>query len=556
MNILQLFAGTGIFLFAMYLLEESLKNLSGRNFKMLLHRMAKTRIGAVSAGALVTGILQSSSVVSLMVLAFVGAGIFSMKNALGIILGANLGTTLTNWLVATIGFKVNMNLVAFPALCLGGLLLIAFTNRKLVRYSSFFLLGFGLLFMGIDLMKSAMETQVKSFDLAPFMHMPLPLYLLIGFGTTLLVQSSSVTIALTLSALHAGAIEFTPAAVLVLGSETGTIIKIMISAIGGNAAKKRVALGNFLFNIILTVLAFIFLKYILLFITDNLGIRDPLIGLVTFTSLINFLGILLLLPFLNPFAKLLEKFFKDADASASAFINHANVSEPETALDLFKKETSYFIHNSMLYNLQLFDIDTREMEEHTEFKDANSRKKFNALNSEEKYQFLKQLQGELQSFYMEFRSHVQYEEQSQLNQWISAIRSTMHSVKSMKDIESNIANLRRSSKDIKYNFFLHYRNLINELYTQLNQFLDQKNALNFDQFQTLYDRILNSYVSELNDFYKEAQAFPLIDLDITEIINFNREVFTSNKAILMAVKDFLLREKEARDFNEILVYTT
>ncbi len=99
--IFKLSAGIGLFLFAMYLLEESLKNLSGRNFKLFLQRTTKSKIGAVTGGAVVTGVLQSSSMVSLMVLAFVGAGVFTMKNAMAIILGANLGTTLDSWLVAT-----------------------------------------------------------------------------------------------------------------------------------------------------------------------------------------------------------------------------------------------------------------------------------------------------------------------------------------------------------------------------------------------------------------------------------------------------------------------
>ena len=136
--IFKLFAGIGLFLFAMYLLEDSLKNLSGRNFKRFLQRITQTRLGAVTGGAIVTGILQSSSMVSLMVLAFVGAGVFTMKNALAIILGANLGTTLTSWLVATLGFKMNIEVAAYPAVFVGGLLLILFSNRKIFKYISYF----------------------------------------------------------------------------------------------------------------------------------------------------------------------------------------------------------------------------------------------------------------------------------------------------------------------------------------------------------------------------------------------------------------------------------
>ncbi len=554
--IFKLAAGVGLFLFAMYLLEESLKNLSGRNFKLFLQRMSKNKIGGVAGGAIVTGVLQSSSMVSLMVLAFVGAGVFTMKNAMAIILGANLGTTLDSWLVATLGFKVDIEVAAYPVVFIGGMLLILFGNRKKIKYISYFLFGFGLLFIGLSFMKTAMEGQVKTFDFSKYAEMSLAVFLLIGFIITSLVQSSSVTMALTLSALHAGAVGFAPAAAIVLGSETGTTIKILLGSIGGIAAKKRVALGNFFFNVFLTVLAFTLLKPILHLITNIFKINDPLIGLVTFSTLVNLVSIIIFLPFLNPFANLLEKFFKDTAATAAAFIGNANSKEPETALDLFRKETEYFIHNSILFNLELFDIDTKQLCEHPEFKLINEKRKFFSKSPEEKYEFLKQLQGELQAFYLELRTKLQVKQFAQLNQLISAVRSAMHSSKSMNDIGGNITNLRHSSKDIKFNFFTHHKKETEKLYQQLNALIEQKTKADFEKLQRIFAAIQDNYSSSLNNFYKEAQNTKIDDLDITTALNFNRELFTSNKAMLMAVKDFLLEEKEANDFNEIPVYKT
>ncbi len=552
----KLSAGIGLFLFAMYLLEESLKNLSGRNFKLFLQRTTKNRIGAVTGGAVVTGVLQSSSMVSLMVLAFVGAGVFTMKNAMAIILGANLGTTLDSWLVATLGFKMDIEVVAYPAVFVGGLLLILFGNRKTMKYIAYFLFGFGLLFIGLSFMKMAMEGQVKAFDFSKYAEMSMVVFLIIGFIITSLVQSSSVTMALTLSALHAGAITFPAAAAIVLGSETGTTIKILAGSLGGNASKKRVALGNLFFNIFLTVLAFALLKPILLLITDIFGIIDPLIGLVTFSTLINLVSIIIFLPFLEPFAKFLEKFFKDTDGSAAAFIGNADTNEPETALDLFKRETEYFIHNSMLYNLALFDIDTKPLCEHPVFKTINEKRKYFSKTMEEKYEFLKQLQGELQSFSLSLRTKVKVEQNPILSQLISAVRSSMHAIKSMKDIGNNIANLRRSSTDIKFNLFTQQKGETEELYRQLNALMERKTKPDFEKLQSIFTTIQDNYSSALNNFYKEAQGGNIEHLDITTVINFNRELFTSHKAILISVKDFLLEEKEAEGFNEVPVYKT
>lgn len=554
--IFKLAAGIGLFLFAMYLIEEALKNLSGRTFKLFLQRVTKNNISSIAGGTIVTAILQSSSMVSLMVLAFVGAGVFTMKNAMAIILGANLGTTLASWLVATLGFKTNIEIIAFPVVCIGGFLLILFGNRKKIKYLSYFLLGFGLLFIGLSFMKTAMEAEVQHFDLSQYATMPKIVFLIMGFIITMVVQSSSVTMALTLSALHAGVVDFPTAAAIVLGSETGTTIKIVLGAIGGNASKKRVALGNILFNIILTIIAFILLKPIILLITDIFNIKDPLIGLVTFSSLINFLSILIFLPILDLYAKFLERFFKNSDGSTAAFIGHASINEPETALDLFRRETKYFIHDSMIFNLELFKIDTFSLREHPDYKIINQESNFFSNTKEKKYEFLKQLQGEIQAFYLKLRTKIQNEQQGELNQLISAVRSSMHSVKSVKDIGSNISNLSHSSKDIKYNFFMHHKKETEHLYFSLNTLLLQENKVSFEELQFLFDSIQNNYSSTLNNFYTEALQASIENLDITTIINFNRELFTSNKAMLMAVKEMVLDEKQAEFFNEIPKYKT
>ena len=555
-SIFKLAAGIGLFLFAMYLIEEALKNLSGRTFKLFLQRITKNNIGAITGGAVVTAVLQSSSMVSLMVLAFVGAGVFTMKNALAIILGANLGTTLDSWLVATLGFKTNIEIIAYPAVCVGGFLLILFRNRKTIIYLSYFLLGFGLLFIGLSFMKTAMETQVQNFNFSEYAAMPSIAFLFIGFLITMVVQSSSVTMALTLTALHAGAIDFPTAASIVLGSETGTTIKIMLAAIGGNVSKKRVALGNILFNIVLTIIAFLLLKPILLLITDVFNIKDSLIGLVTFSSLINLLAIVVFLPFLDLFTKFLERFFKDSDGSTTAYIVHASINEPETAMDLFRRETKYFIYNSMIFNLELFKADISSFRQHPDYEIINQLKNFFPKTKEEKYEFLKQLQGEIQAFYLKLRTKIQNEQQGELNQLISAARSSMHSVKSAKDTESNISNLSHSSKDIKYNFFIHHKKETENLYFHLNALLLKDNKVSFEELQFLFDNIQNNYSSALNNFYTEAQQASIENLDITTIINFNRELFTSNKAMLMAVKEMVLDEKQAEFFNEIPKYKT
>ena len=553
-SIFKLLAGIGLFLFAMYLIEEALKNLSGRNFKLFLQRTTKNKISAASGGALVTAVLQSSSMVSLMVIAFVGAGVFTMKNALAIILGANFGTTIDSWLVATLGFEMNIEVIAYPAVCIGGLLMILFGKRNVFKYSAYFLFGFGLLFIGLSFMKTAMEAQVKLFNFSQYKDMPTILFLVIGFIITLLVQSSSVTMALTLSAMHAGAINFPSAAAIVLGSETGTTMKILLTAIGGSSTKKRVVLGNLIFNVFITVFAFITLSPLLYLITETMQISNPLIGLVSFSSIINLLSILIFLPLLEPFSKFLELFFKDSNNHISAYIANANLDDSETALDLFRRETDYFIHNSILFNLEIFDINTELIQENEELKKINTNKKFFIKTIDEKYDFMKQLQGELQSFYLELRVKLQNGQDSELNQLNSSIRSAMYSIKCLNDIKSNVNNLQQSSKTLKFNFFINKKAETSKIYTQLSDVLKNKKNNNFKSLEFIYKSIEKNYTNTLNEFYKAASLTPIEDLEITTIINLNRELFTSNKAMLMAIKDFIFDEKQAEDFNSVPVY--
>ncbi len=548
-QILKLLAGIGLFLFAMYLLETSLKNLSGRRFKRFLHRISKTKIGAVTGGAIATGLLQSSSMVSLMVLAFVGTGVFTMRSAFAIILGTNLGTTLDSWLVVFFGFKLNIEIISYPAVFAGGIMLMLFGKRKSLKYLAYFLLGFGLLFISIPFIRTAMETELREFDLSNYAHMSLAVFLLIGFIITVVVQSSSVTMVLTLSALHAGVIEFTPAAAIVLGSETGTTIKVLLTAIGGNASKKRVVFGNLIVNLTMTVIVFILLRPIIALIVDVFGIKDPMIGLVTFSTLINLMIILVFLPFLNLFARLLEKLFKDSDGSAAVFIERASIEDTEASLDLFRRETGYFIYNSMLFNLSLFEIEISAVQNNAEHDELNRKKGFLTKTTEEKYEFMKQWQGEIQLFYLKLRKKAQGEQSNDLNQLISAVRNSLYSVKGINDISGNIFELKRSSKDIKYEFFMRHKEAIGKLYNQLLGYLENPTKGSYSELQYMFNDTRNKYTSGLNDFYKEAQQKHIEDLDMTTVINFNRELFSSNKAILLAVKDFLLDEKEAKDFD-------
>jgi phosphate:Na+ symporter len=234
----KLLAGLGMFLYGMFHLEDTLKQFEGRSFKLYLQKHTKNKLSAIFSGTVVTAILQSSSIVNLMVLSFVGAGMLPMENALSVALGANVGGTFNSWLVALFGFKVDVGTLTYPIIGIAGLALIIFKNKKNLYQISRFCMGFGLLFMGLDFMKDSMDAAVNSFDFAPYLNYPRIVFVLIGFVITALIQTSAATIVIVLSALYAHIIPIETAVAIVLGAELGTTMKIVIGSIGGVAAKK------------------------------------------------------------------------------------------------------------------------------------------------------------------------------------------------------------------------------------------------------------------------------------------------------------------------------
>jgi phosphate:Na+ symporter len=327
-DIWKILAGVAIFLLGMNFLEGSLKQLAGRRFKLFLRKQTSNKAKAITGGAIVTGVLQSSSVVNLMVLAFVGAGIINLQNALAIALGSNFGTTLDSWIVATVGFKLSLESFAFPLTAASGIMYaLAKKDTKWHDWSGFFL-GIGFLFTGLDFMKTGMESWVRDFDIQSFNRSPLIVFLAVGLIVTTLIQSSSATIALTLTALHAGAISFPQSVAIVLGSEVGTTIKFLLASVKGNEVKKRVAAGNFLINTVTSLIVFLFIYQLIHLIKDLLSVKDDVIALVCFQSLTNLISIFLFLPLLNWLSKFLESRFKKTEQITS-FIQNAPVSVAE-----------------------------------------------------------------------------------------------------------------------------------------------------------------------------------------------------------------------------------
>ncbi len=539
-DIWKILAGIAIFLLGINFLEVSLKQLAGRRFKLFLRKQTSNKFKAITGGALVTAVLQSSSVVNLMVLAFVGANIITMQNALAIALGANFGTTLDSWIVATVGFKFNIESIAFPITAIGGISMILVRKENQWYKWSYFFLGFGFLFIGLNFMKTGIEETVKNLDLGALRASPLILFLGVGFLVTTLIQSSFATIAITLSALYANAISFPQATAIVLGAEVGTTIKLLLASVKGNEVKKRVAVANFLFNLVTAILVFIFIVQVNYLIKGAFRINDNLIALVFFQSLVNVISIILFLPFLKILGHFLEQRFKKSKAG-TLYIQNIPTADIDLAVEAMDQEAKHFALTVISFVLECFDV-TDE-----------SRKGLPYKNVEDKYDYIKYLHGEIHSYYIQLQKiTTDKDEIEKLDSLISSVRNCMYAAKSSKDAYGDVRQLKNSSNDVKYNFYLQAQNSMKKFCVKLSEVLSSEDRhLYFEELSATYKSITNGYTSTLKQLYKEGFAESVNEIEITTLINFNREAFTACKALVFGIKDYLLDRKQAAYFDDL-----
>lgn len=345
-----LLGGIGLFILAIGMMTEGLKLAAGSALRRLLGSWSQTPLRGIFTGFIMTAIVQSSSAVTVASLGFVNAGLIKMRQALGIIYGANVGTTITGWLVAIIGFKLNIQAIALPMIGIGMIAKLATPNT---RFSAFgwALVGFGLFFVGIDVLKTSFETVVNTFDISQYTADGLRgifLYLVMGILMTVLTQSSSASIALTITAASSGIIDLYAAGAMVIGANVGTTSTAVFAAIGATSNAKRVACAQVIFNLATALVALIILPIIFSVINGlchYLAItQDSAISLALFHTVFNLLGVALFYPFSHHLAIFLEKRFQTYTelASRPQYIDKTLAATPAIAVNALVLEAQAF----------------------------------------------------------------------------------------------------------------------------------------------------------------------------------------------------------------------
>lgn len=344
--------GLAIFLLAMLMMTEGLQTFGGGGLKRLLGRWTSSPLRGVGAGILVTAVVQSSSAVTVATIGFVNAGLLNLRQALGVIYGTNVGTTMTAWLVSLVGFGFDIDAFALPIVAAGVALRLLSADQR-YRGLGDALTGFGLFFLGLDLLQQAFSGAAASFGaeaLGGGMAAHWALALAMGFVVTLLTQSSSASVALILTATTGGLIDLPTAAAAIIGANVGTTTTAALAAIKATAAARRLALAHVSFNLVTGVVALLILPLMLMLIdvlARMLGISgNNAAFLALFHTVFNVLGVALHLPFVRHIATWLERWFGSAsdDLAQPQHLDHTLARSPALALGAVRTELPRLQH--------------------------------------------------------------------------------------------------------------------------------------------------------------------------------------------------------------------
>ncbi|MBX3363485.1 MAG: Na/Pi cotransporter family protein [Phycisphaeraceae bacterium] len=339
---LQIAGGIGLFLLGMTLLTDGLKALAGAALRSVLMRFVRGPVSGTVWGALLTAMVQSSTATTLTTIGFVSAGLLTFAQSVGVIFGANLGTTSTGWLVSILGFKVSLGTAALPLIFVGAMLHLLASGKW--GHLGLALAGFALIFIGIDVLQLGMKglaEQVTPDDLPR--GGVLAALALVGIGAimTIVMQSSSAAMATTLAALHSNTIALDQAGAMVIGQNIGTTLTALIAGLGGTASARRTGVAHVAFNVATGAIALLILPLMLRFADAviEVGQDDDAVALAAFHTTFNIMGVMIFLPLAGPFSRAIERLIPDRGPAMTRYLDPSVIKVGAVAVEAARRAT-------------------------------------------------------------------------------------------------------------------------------------------------------------------------------------------------------------------------
>ncbi|MEJ2113942.1 MAG: Na/Pi symporter [Flavobacteriaceae bacterium] len=451
-NFKTISAGVAILLFGMIMLEEGFKTFTKGPLQKILKKATNKLYKSITVGAFVTALIQSSSLVSVITISFISAGLISLVEGLGLIFGANIGTTATAWLVAGFGLKIKISTLALPMLVFG--IIFSFQKKNALKGLGNVLAGLGFFFLGIHYMKEGFDVFKEYIDLTQY---AVPgfwgaiVYTFLGIIITTILQSSSATLALILTALSAGQIEYENALALAIGANVGTTITAILGAIGSNTAGRRLAGAHLIFNAItgIIALAFIYPLANLVNIISNVinfSPSDYTLKLALFHTIFNVIGVIIMVPFIHRLESFLIRVVKDkVDKSlvVPKYLNEAVLQFPASVISSLIEESKHLYKNSIFeivahgLNIHRDDIKSDEKIKNVVKK---SKEDLHTNVEELYYKRVKTIYGEIIRYATTAQNNLNLnkEQNTTINEIKIANRKMVEIIKDVRELNKNI----------------------------------------------------------------------------------------------------------------------
>ena len=481
-------AGVAVFIIGMQFMEDGFKFFSGGILEKLIANSTNTNSKAIFLGITATAILQSSSLIAIIVISFLSAKIISLAGALGVVFGSAVGTTATTWIVSTLGVKIDIAAFALPMIIFG--VIFRFYKNRNFQGVGNILLGLGFVFLGIGYMKDGFEDLKQGINLAQFAidgYAGIIVYTLIGAFATVIIQSSSATMALTVTALVTGQIVYINAMAIAVGANIGTATTAALGAIVSNANSKRMAVGLFIFKGITAVITLASLYLMIDFvdyISKYLGIKsdDWAMKLAVFHTLFNLVGLIVFSFFIPKLVIFLKKLFvedKDSYISKPKFLDMEVVAVPFAALKATRKETIHLYDNaSEVLSHAIMLHRHRYIGKSNISKIVKESSDIIDLNIDEFYESrIKSLYSDIIDYSTYFINELDDEKRSYLNDLRNACRDIAESVKNTKELQKNVRKYISSNNSYikdEYNFI---REAIAKTINTINEIKNSKDEI-------------------------------------------------------------------------------
>lgn len=495
-------AGVAILLFGMIALENGFKSLTEGPLKRLLSKATNKFYKSFSLGMVSTAILQSSSLISVITISFISTGLLSLTQGVGIIFGANIGTTATAWLVAILGLKVKISALAMPMLVFG--IILIFQKQRSLKGLGNVLAGLGFLFLGIHFMKEGFDMYKEGFNLADYAmdgFWGVMVFAGIGLLATVVLQSSSATMAVILTALAAGQVTYFNSLALAVGANVGTTVTAIIGAAASNAAGKRLAAAHVVFNVVTAVVALALINqlgWIVNWIADILNFNQTnyTLKLAIFHTVFNLIGVMVMYPFVGKLVKFLDRRIRDEvfEVEKPLYLNEAALAYPQTAISALVKETKHLFEN--VFEILAHGLGLHRVEVLKKDFDPTGLKPITKYDIDKSYyKRVKNIYGKI----IEFAARAQ--EQSSDAEYIQAIynikaanRYFVDAVKDLKELQGNLLKYTATDNPVMRNEYNIFRFKISKIIRQV--FKAQKFNVSSDKSINEINELVAEHIEE------------------------------------------------------------